>query len=204
FLSGAALADVSSSRLSLPKGPGSIEGLASADLRPTLSTGTANYSIPIAPPPSARSFSPQVSFDYNSGSGVSELGIGWSLGGVAKIVRRTNDGLPRFDETDRFGLVGLGFPSDLIEIAPGQYRPQFEDGSFLRIRRDKEQDTWEVRTKSGGTLRLGGEGYAEAEGDNVVGYLLREQIDLRGNRIRYEWETEGGYALLSRIVWNEL
>src|SRR5690606_520605 len=74
---------------------------------------------------------------------------------------------------------------------------------FLRVHRSVERDEWEVRTKAGVTLRFGGKGFTEAEGPHVASYLLREQIDLRGNRIRYEWTTEDGYALLSRIVWNE-
>ena len=201
LVSHSALADVSSSRVSVPKGPGSIEGLASAEVRPTLSTGTANYAVPIELPPSARGFSPKLSFSYNSGGGVSELGIGWRLSGVAKIERRKNEGLPHFDERDTFGLVGLGTPSDLVEVAPGEYRPQYEDGSFLRVWKDGEE--WRVRTKSGVTLHFGGRGYTESEEDHVASYLLREQVDLRGNRIKFEWNTEGGYALLERVIWND-
>ncbi len=198
-----AAADVSSTKLSLPKGPGSIEGLASADFAPKLATGNASYSVEIALPPGARGLKPKLALAYDSGGGVSEMGIGWRLSGVAKIQRRTNEGLPRFDETDRFEVAGLGTPADLIEVDAGVFRPQYEDGTFLRAKRSASGDVWEVRLKSGTALVFGGEGFTEEEGGHVASYLLKKQVDLRGNTITYEWETSQGYALLTRVVWND-
>src|SRR6478736_1735723 len=90
-----ARAELDSTRLSLPKGPGSIEGLASADFMPNPASGQASYSIPIVVPPAARSFGPSLSLSYDSAAGVSELGVGWRLAGVPSVRRRTEDGLPR-------------------------------------------------------------------------------------------------------------
>ena len=197
-----ARAELDSTRLSLPKGPGSIEGLASADFTPNPASGQASYSIPIVVPPAARSFGPSLSLSYDSAAGVSELGVGWRLGGVPSVRRRTEDGLPRFDETDTFEVVGLGIPSELLEVGPGIYRPRYEDGSFARAERDAER--WEVRTKAGQVLSFGGSDGTVEVGGHVAAYLLRTARDLRGHEVRYEWTTEDGYPLLQRVVWNEL
>jgi RHS repeat-associated protein len=196
-----ARAELDSTRLSLPKGPGSIEGLASADFTPNPANGQARYSIPIVVPPAARSFGPSLSLSYDSGAGVSELGVGWRLGGVPSVRRRTEDGLPRFDDTDSFEVVGIGIPSELLEVEPGIYRPRYEDGSFVRAERQGEQ--WEIRTKAGQVLSFGGADAAVAEAGKVAVYLLRRARDLRGHEVRYEWTTEGAYPLLQRVVWNE-
>ena len=50
--------------------------------------------------------------------------------------------------------------------------------------------------------RFGGEGCVEAEGTNIATYLLCEQFDLHGHRIAYAWNTTGGWARLSKVVWN--
>jgi YD repeat-containing protein len=194
-------AELGSTRLSLPKGPGSIEGLASADFSPNLASGQASYSIPIAVPPAARGFGPSLGLAYDSGAGVSELGLGWRLTGVPSVRRRTQDGLPRFDDTDSFEVVGLGAAVELLEVEAGVYRPRYEDGSFLRAERG--EGTWQVRTKSGQRLSFGGPGGTVDEEGHVTSYLLRVAYDQRGHEVRYEWRTDGAYPLLERVVWNE-
>src|SRR5689334_17708296 len=95
---GSARADVESTRISLPKGPGSIEGLGSSDFTASLASGQASYSIPIAVPPAVRSFGPSLALAYDSGAGISEIALGWRLSGTLSVRRRTEEGLPRFDD----------------------------------------------------------------------------------------------------------
>lgn len=197
---GSARADVGSARISLPKGPGSIEGLAGADFTAQLSSGQASYSIPVLVPPAARSFGPNLTLAYDSGAGVSEIALGWRLAGTLSIRRRTQDGLPRFDESDAFEVVGLGSPSELLEVGAGVFRPRFEDGTFLQVRRAGE--SWEVRTKAG-TTHLLGQARLESEDGEVVAYLLDRSFDARGHTVSYEWRTDGAYPLLERVVWND-
>jgi RHS repeat-associated protein len=193
---------VDPTKISLPKGPASIEGLG-RNFVPSLSSGTASYGIDIAVPPAVGGFGPRLSLDYDAGSGASEIGLGWRLGGVPSIRRRVDEGLPHFDDSDAFEVTGLGMPSDLLEVAPGVYRPQYESGAFLRVQRSDDGAHWEARTKNGFTYRFGADGYTEAEGDRVATYLLREQYDLHGHVIRYAWDTSEGHALLERVTWNE-
>src|SRR6185436_5002910 len=57
---GARASGVDPTKISLPKGPGSIEGLASADFTPSLSTGAASYEVAIAVPPASAGFGPKL------------------------------------------------------------------------------------------------------------------------------------------------
>src|SRR5690606_21370522 len=193
---------VERTKLSMPSGPASIEGLGRS-FEPSLSTGTASYGIDIAVPPAPGGFSPRLSLDYDSGVGVSEAGMGWRLGGVVAIRRRVTDGLPRFDEGDAFEVSGLGVASELLEVSAGVFRPEVESGAFVRVQRSEDGERWEARTKAGITYRFGGEGFVEEEDGHRVTYLLREQVDLHGHQIRYAWDTADGYALLERVVWND-
>jgi hypothetical protein len=203
FGAAAAASGVDPTRISLPKGPGSIEGLGTADLAPSLATGSTSYDVPIAVPPASGGFGPALSLAYDSGSGVTEVGMGFRLAGVPRLRRRTEEGLPRFDAADTFELVGLGLSAELLEVRPGVFRPELEDGTFARVVRSASGDEWEARTKAGVTYRFGGEGATEAEGAHVAGYLLREQRDRHGHAIRYEWDASEGHALLTRVVWND-
>lgn len=189
-------------RISLPTGPASIEGLGKS-FSATLSSGTASYSIDIPAPPGAGGFGPKLAIVYDGGSGVGELGMGWTLGGLVTIRRRTDDGLPQFGESDTFQLDGLGAPCELVQVAPGVFRPLEERGAFARVTRDASGDTWEVRDKSGVTHRLGGVGRLEAEGGKIAAYLLREQVDLHGHVVAYQWDASSGHGLLKNVVWND-
>ncbi len=199
---GARAGGIEPTHISLPKGPGSIEGLG-RNFVPSLSSGTASYGVDIAVPSGAGAFSPKLGLEYDSGGGVSELGMGWRLGGVPVVRRRTENGLPRFDETDKFELVGLGIPCDLLEVSPGVFRPEYETGAFVRVQRSVDGKTWEARDKSGIMYRFGGDGATEDEEGHVATYLLREALDLHGHRIVYTWDTASGRALLTRVVWND-
>src|SRR5687768_13016342 len=132
--SSASAAGTEPSKISLPAGPGSIEGLG-RDFVPSLSSGGASYGVDIAVPPAAGGFGPKLTLEYDSGGGVTELGIGWRIGGLPNIRRRTVDGLPQFDAGDALELTGFGATSDLVELSPGIFRPQLEFGAFVRIQR---------------------------------------------------------------------
>jgi RHS repeat-associated protein len=186
----------------LPSGPASVEGLG-RNFVPSLSSGTAGYGIDIALPPAVHDFGPNLSLDYDSGGGASEVGVGWQLGGVPSLRRRVDDGLPRFDEHDAWELAGLGMPCDLLEISPGVFRPEQETGAFVRVKRAANDERWEARVKNGFAYSFGGKGFTEEEDGKVYRQLLREANDLHGHAIRYSWDTTEGHALLTRVAWND-
>ena len=59
---------VTPNTISLPSGPGSIEGLGEA-FQPTLNTGTGKYGIQLAVPPGTAGHAPALSLSYEGGSG---------------------------------------------------------------------------------------------------------------------------------------
>src|SRR5262249_55875335 len=87
---------VSPNSISLPKGPGSIEGLGES-FQPSLNTGTAKYSIGLKLPPGVAGFAPSLSLSYEGGGGNGPLGFGWGLP-TAFVQRRSDHGIPTYGE----------------------------------------------------------------------------------------------------------
>src|SRR5262245_64489802 len=69
---------VADDRLSLPDGPGSLEGVGD-NVSVGGSMGVASHSVAIALPAGFPGATPSLGLGYSSGSGSSELGVGWSL-----------------------------------------------------------------------------------------------------------------------------
>ena len=91
---GADKSGVGPNTISLPKGPGSIEGLGES-FQPTLNTGTAKHNIPLKLPPGTAGHAPELSLAYESGGGNGPLGFGWGLS-LPYIQRRTDHGIPTY------------------------------------------------------------------------------------------------------------
>ena len=75
-------------------------------------TGSANYSIPIPFAPT-RNLSPEISLSYSSNNGHGAIGYGFDLH-YPSIRRLTVDGVPSYDDSDRFSLSGVG---ELVTIS---------------------------------------------------------------------------------------
>ena len=105
---------VSSPSVTLPKGGGAIRGIGEKfSANPV--TGTGSLSVPIATSPGRGGFGPHLALNYNSGSGNGPFGFGWSLG-LPSITRKTNKGLPRYEDelqSDEFILSGA---EDLVPV----------------------------------------------------------------------------------------
>lgn len=177
-------------KISLPSGPGSIEGLGDS-FEPQLNTGTSSYSVKISAPPGVAGLQPNVVLRYNSGGGNGHFGIAWS-DGLMSIQRQTEKGLPTYGPTDKFTLGG----EELVPLSDGSYRTENES-AFQRITRSGTG--WEVRDKKGtrwliGTspqatnparvLRPGG-----ALFDDTFKWCVNEVIDVHGNRMEYRYST---------------
>jgi hypothetical protein len=135
--------------ISLPKGGGAIRGIGEKFAANPM-TGTGSMTVPIATSPGRSGFGPTLSLSYDSGAGNGPFGIGWTLS-VPSITRKTDNGLPRYDderESDVFLLAGA---EDLVPVLtpagarhidptgqPGyvvaRYQPRTE-GLFARIER---------------------------------------------------------------------
>jgi hypothetical protein len=144
---------VSPNAISLPSGPGSIEGLGES-FEPALNNGTARYGVSIELPPGPAGHAPALRISYDGGQGNGPLGFGWNLA-VPFIQRQTDKGIPRYvdgangkdddrdgqvDEVDELDLFINDANEELVPVASGDYFCENEQ-SFIRYRRVGEH--WE-------------------------------------------------------------
>src|SRR5271166_1796124 len=141
--------------LSLPKGGGAIRGIGEKFAANPV-TGTGSLNVPIYTSPGRSGFGPQLSLSYDSGSGNSPFGFGWSLA-LPAVTRKTDKGLPQYQdaqESDTFIMSGVEDLMPSLVEAAGQwtrdvtparpvygkqyaihrYRPRIE-GLFARVER---------------------------------------------------------------------
>src|SRR5262245_30755219 len=83
---------VSPQAISLPSGPGSIQGLGES-FQPQLNTGGASYTIPLALPGGTAGHTPSLVLSYDSGAANGCLGLGWTLSGAVSVTRNTDAGV---------------------------------------------------------------------------------------------------------------
>jgi hypothetical protein len=101
--------------VTLPKGGGAIRGIGEK-FRANPVTGTGSLSIPIFTSPGRSSFAPQLSLSYNSSAGNGLFGFDQSLS-VPKITRKTDKGLPRYqDSDDESDVFILSDAEDLVPV----------------------------------------------------------------------------------------
>ena len=203
--------------LSLPKGGGAIKGIGET-FQPNLFSGTGNHSIPLAMSPGRNGFGPKLSLEYSSGNGNGIFGLGWQLG-IPRITRKTEKGLPRYEESDVFVLSGAEdlvpclkkvvdptsgqetwVPEEPIQQPPYtvyRYRP-LPEGLFARIERWVHNTTnethWRTITRDNVTSLYGNTAASRlADHDNaqrVYEWLLHETFDATGNHILYDYAPD--------------
>src|SRR5262245_28265023 len=86
---------VSPQVISLPSGPGSIQGLGES-FQPQLNSGSGSYSVPLKLPTGPAGFAPSLALQYHTGNANGCLGLGWKLSGPTMISRNMDDGLPLY------------------------------------------------------------------------------------------------------------
>lgn len=178
-------------KISLPSGPGSIEGLGDA-FEPQLNSGTSSYSVKIAGPPGVAGLQPDVVLRYNSGAGNGHFGVAWSAG-LLSIQRQVEKGLPTYGPSDTFTIGG----EEMVLLSDGSYRTENE-GAFRRIVRDGTG--WIVYERNGTRHFLGSKtlsenpsrivrpGGGETFADTFK-WCVDEVIDVHGNRMEHLYTT---------------
>ncbi|MEL6182637.1 MAG: SpvB/TcaC N-terminal domain-containing protein, partial [Myxococcota bacterium] len=214
ILSGYAAAQtgVSDDRVSLPEGPGSLEGVGeNVSANPNM--GSMSYSVPIRVPAGFGAVTPSLSLSYNSSGGSGLVGMGWTMD-TPFIERMTYRGLPEYDTEDDFCANGSSQLVRLPNTNPPVYRARYES-EFVRY-------TWMQAT--GGSAANGSEGYWVAEyTDGSVGYfgataggtlvpearvsgdagtfryMLVEKVDVYGHKMVMSYIKDGFIALPDTI-----
>lgn len=182
----------------LPQGGGAVRGLGDR-FQPDLLRGSGNFSIPIAAPRGPNDLRPSLSLRYSTGVGNGPLGLGWLLSGPLEIRRRTDRGVPRYDDAlDEFVLSGA---ETLVPVGGGRYRPR-ADTTFWDVSYDGS--TWTVRTKEGRTHVFGPDTASRitGPGGRVLAWLIAHETDAAGNRIVYSYDHDAEQAYLSGVAWS--
>jgi RHS repeat-associated protein len=182
--------------ISVPKGPGSIEGLGES-FQPSLNSGTANYGIALVLPPGTGGQIPTLRLGYEGGGGNGPLGFGWELG-IPSIQRRSDKGVPLYpgeppptledDWTDRYHSFLEMKKEELVPLANGDYFGRVES-AFVRYRR--RGTAWEGTQPDGSRLEFGltENGRVQADPDRVFSWLLERDTDTHGNTITYAYTS---------------
>ncbi|WP_156815662.1 SpvB/TcaC N-terminal domain-containing protein [Pseudanabaena sp. PCC 6802] len=112
--------------VSLPKGGGAIKGMGEKFAANPV-TGTGSMTVPLATSPGRSGFGPQLSLSYDSGAGNGIFGFGWSLS-LPSITRKTDKGLPRYDDATESDVFILSGAEDLVPVlvqnAQGEWVPE--------------------------------------------------------------------------------
>ncbi|MBC7632955.1 SpvB/TcaC N-terminal domain-containing protein [Aeromicrobium sp.] len=200
--------------IQLPKGGGAIRGIGEKFAANPV-TGTGSFTVPLAVSPGRSGFGPQLSLSYDSGAGNGPFGFGWSLG-LPQITRRTDKGLPTYQDDADADVFVLSGAEDLVPVlqadgtqrdddvtAPGysvrRYRPRIE-GLFARIERWTHHADGEVHWRSisrDNVLSLYGLTEQARIADpeqpgRVFSWLICETRDDRGNVVLYDYRREDG------------
>ncbi|MBI4600495.1 MAG: VCBS repeat-containing protein [Planctomycetes bacterium] len=202
--------------ISLPSGPGSIQGLGES-FQPQLNTGAATYSIPLALPKGTAGRTPELRLVYDSGAANGPLGLGWTLDGAASITRNLDAGLPRYVEgpngidDDQNGVVDGAQEVDIYsgmdreELVPmpgGSYRAESE-ATFTRY--ERRGGGWLALRRDGTRLELGTSVSSRIEeGGRVFSWLVDRIVDTDGNAIELEYSSDpeaSAQKYLRRIRW---
>ncbi len=200
---------VSEERVSLPEGPGSLEGLGE-NIELNLNMAQMSYNVNVQVPEGYAGMTPGVSLDYSSGSGNSVVGMGWTLS-MPNIERLTVRGLPRYVVGDEFAVDGS---AELVYVggtSPRIYRARFE-GSYVRYSwygaASGAEGYWTAEYPDGRISYYGADREGTLVTDSRVSgtagtfrYHLVETVDRYGHIIHYSYDLYGNVTLMNHIGW---
>ncbi|MEQ9498072.1 MAG: toxin TcdB middle/N-terminal domain-containing protein [Deltaproteobacteria bacterium] len=202
---------VDDARVSLPQGPGSIEGVGDdVELDPNM--GSMTYAVAIDLPRGFPGATPSLGLSYSSASGSGPLGIGWSMR-VPAIGRMTSRGAPAYDTNDLFDVDG----AELVQVGTDDgdlvFRARFEK-SFTRYRWVSSgvgaEGYWIAETADGSRSYFGADARGNLQASarrsrpqgGTAEYALVETVDPYGHAVRYTYATlNGTVPMLTGIAW---
>jgi RHS repeat-associated protein len=192
--------NISENIVSLPKGGAAFKPIDEM-FKTDLSTGSGFYQVSISLPRGINDLTPSVILSYSSGHGNGHFGMGWAIHG-ARIIRSSKASIPSFnDDQDIFSFDSR----ELIHVGDDLYQPEVES-EFLRIKREKTNESWEIQTKNGLKMILGSTENSRLEvgitgSKKIQQWLLAEIIDSNGNIINYKYLKDDDEIYLKSIEY---
>jgi len=186
----------------LPKGGGAIAPIGEKFVS-NPQTGTAAFSIPLFTSPGRGGFGPKLELAYDAGAGNGPFGLGWSLS-VPNIARKTDKGVPRYDDANQTDVFVLSGAEDLVPVGTSSrdgetvvaYRPRV-DHAFARIERHLRGDGtqyWVAWTRDNVRSVYGYTAAAQIADpehpQRVFRWMLEWTDDDKGNVIAYLYKPE--------------
>lgn len=206
----------SHSILSLPAGGGALRGIGEKfAANPATGTSSLSIPLPLSPARGARpadpdngqeatlGFAPELSLTYDSGSGNGLFGLGWSVS-FPSISRKTDKGLPRYQDADESDVFLLSGAEDLVPLtnADGEiliadmgaykvrtYRPRTE-GLYALIQRydqDGRPVFWRTVSRDNVTSYFKDTIQSGTDATRIFSWLLSYSYDDKGNAIEYAY-----------------
>lgn len=181
-------------KMTLPKGGDAYKGLGE-EFKVNSATGEGIFSIPIYTSP-CRNSEPKLSLSYKTSKGNGIFGLGFSMN-LPVILRNTNKGLPKYDDTDEF-IISSG------ENLVLKNRQKMEDstvvetyccqkeGDFSQIERHRGEGSsyWKITDRNNTTTFFGrmGESRISSEQGDIFAWLVDRVDDEKGNRSLYQYD----------------
>ena len=197
--------------ITLPTGGGAIRGIGEKFAANPV-TGTGTMTVPVATSPGRSAFGPQLTLNYDSGSGNGPFGFGWTVPAPA-IRRKTDKGVPRYrpgGEGDVFQLTGVddlvptrGQPPKDVTWGGQTYtrtrmRPRTES-SYSRIElwtnvADATDSHWRIVSRDNVTQWFGLDHESRIADPEVASrtyaWLLTAMHDDKGNVVLFGYKPE--------------
>jgi RHS repeat-associated protein len=180
--------------------------------------GTASTGFSIVIPNGRSGMQPSFNLQYDSDGGHSWAGMGWDISAPAVSIE-TRWGAPRYDaskETETYSIAGEqlipnSHRADWVgRTTDKQFYPRRE-GAFQQIIRKGSSPKnyyWVVRDKSGVASYYGGtasglstDGVLQDASGNIGHWALCEQVDLKGNKVTYEYDKKDGELYLKKVYY---
>jgi RHS repeat-associated protein len=203
--------------VTLPKGGGALKRI-DEKFEMNSANGTAKFSIPLPLTPGRNGVTPSLSISYNSGSGNSSFGLGWSLN-LPMIQRQTDKNIPQYNESedDTYMFSGAEDLVPYLEKDPvtnewipkvttldgytiKTYRPRIE-GSFVRIEKITHAELgtyWKVTSRDN-TVTFFGRSTTSRIADpkdarHIFQWLPEFSYDDKGNWIHYDYKIDSNIS----------
>ncbi|OCB72868.1 hypothetical protein LPBF_11330, partial [Flavobacterium crassostreae] len=180
--------------------------------------GTASTGFALELPKGRAGMQPALNLQYDSDGGYSWAGMGWDISAPAVSIE-TRWGAPRYDvnqETESYSIAGEALLPNthratwVSRTADKQFYPRRE-GAFQQIIRKGSSPKnyyWIVRDKSGVASYYGGTTAGLADNSilqdasgNVGHWALSMQVDLKGNKVTYEYDKKDGELYLKKVYY---